>query len=126
MTIAELSQSLAEHRITSRELVERALAAIRNPSGEGARTFISVHENEALAAADRVDAARRGGANLPVLAGIPISIKDLFDEAGVVTLGGSTVLSGSAPAKRDSTVVERLRAAGAVIIGRTNLTEFAY
>lgn len=55
------------------------------------------HEKEALAAADRVDAERRRGAKLPALAGIPISIKDLFDEAGVVTLGGSTVLIGSPP-----------------------------
>src|SRR4029079_11931702 len=63
---------------------------------------------------------------LPALAGIPISIKDLFDETNVVTLGGSKLLAGSPPATRDSTVVERLRAAGAAIIGRTNLTEFAY
>ena len=73
-----------------------------------------------------MDAQRRGGAKLPALAGIPISIKDLFDEAGVVTLGGSKVLVGTPPATRDSTVVERLRKAGAVIVGRTNLVEFAY
>jgi aspartyl-tRNA(Asn)/glutamyl-tRNA(Gln) amidotransferase subunit A len=126
MTITGLSRFLAEQKITSRQLVEQALAAIKDPSGEGARTFILVHENEALAEADRVDAARRSGATLPALAGIPISIKDLFDEEGAVTLGGSTVLVGTAAATRDSTVVERLRNAGAVIIGRTNLTEFAY
>ena len=60
------------------------------------------------------------------LAGIPISIKDLFDEAGVTTLGGSTALVGTPAASHDSTVVERLKKAGAVIIGRTNLTEFAF
>ena len=126
MTIVELSRSLADRKITSRQLVEQSLAAIRDPHGEGARTFLLVHENEALAAADRVDAQRRSGAELPALAGIPISIKDLFDEAGVVTLGGSKVLIGTPAAKRDSTVVERLRQAGAVIVGRTNMTEFAY
>ena len=126
MTIAELSRSLADSKITSRQLVEQSLAAIRDPQGEGARTFLLVHENEALAAADRVDAQRRSGARFPALAGIPISIKDLFDEAGVTTLGGSKVLVGAAAATRDSTVVERLRKAGAVIVGRTNLTEFAY
>jgi aspartyl-tRNA(Asn)/glutamyl-tRNA(Gln) amidotransferase subunit A len=126
MTLVELSRLLASRKITSRELVEQSLAAIKDPRGEGARTFLVVHENEALAAAGRVDAQRRGGATLHALAGIPISIKDLFDEAGVVTLGGSTVLIGTPPATRDSTVVERLRNAGAVIIGRTNLTEFAY
>ena len=126
MTIVELTQLLASRRITSRQLVEQSLAAIRNPEGEGARTFLLVHESDALAAADRVDAQRRGGAKLHALAGIPISIKDLFDEANVVTLGGSRVLVGTPPATRDSTVVERLRKTGAVIIGRTNLTEFAY
>jgi aspartyl-tRNA(Asn)/glutamyl-tRNA(Gln) amidotransferase subunit A len=121
-----LSHLLADGKITSRQLVEQSLAAIKDPRGEGARTMIAVHESEALAAADRWDARRRSGEQLPTLAGIPISIKDLFDEAGVVTLGGSKVMVGTAPAARDSTVVERLRNAGAVIVGRTNLTEFAY
>jgi aspartyl-tRNA(Asn)/glutamyl-tRNA(Gln) amidotransferase subunit A len=126
MTIAELSREFADRKITGRQLIEQALAAIQDPSGEGARTFIRVHETEALAEADRVDSARRAGVKPEALAGIPISIKDLFDEEGVVTLGGSKVLVGSAPATRDSIVVERLRKAGALIIGRTNLTEFAY
>ncbi len=126
MTLVELSRLLSRGNLTSRQLVEQSLAAINDPEGEGARTFLVVHEQEALAAADRIDAQRRGGANLPALAGIPISIKDLFDEAGVVTLGGSKVLAGTPQATRDSTVVERLRNAGAVIIGRTNLTEFAF
>jgi aspartyl-tRNA(Asn)/glutamyl-tRNA(Gln) amidotransferase subunit A len=126
MTIVRLSELLASSEITSRELVQQALAAIKNPEGEGSRAFLSVHESEALAAADRVDAQRRGGAKLHALAGIPISIKDLFDEAGVTTLGGSKVLVGAPSATRDSTVVERLKAVGAVIIGRTNLAEFAY
>src|SRR5262245_31952905 len=126
MTIAELGALLETRKVTSRQLVEQSLAAIRNPAGEGARTFLLVHEKEALAAADRIDAQRRSGAKLPPLAGIPISIKDLFDEASVVTLAGSKILVGTAPAKRDSTVVERLKKAGAIIVGRTNLTEFAY
>ncbi|HEX3069599.1 MAG TPA: amidase [Thermoanaerobaculia bacterium] len=126
ITILELSRLLSDQKITSRQLVEQSLTAIKDPQGEGARTFLVVHENEALAAADRVDAQRRAGARLHALAGIPISIKDLFDEAGVVTLGGSKVLIGTPPATRDSIVVERLRNAGAIIIGRTNLTEFAF
>jgi aspartyl-tRNA(Asn)/glutamyl-tRNA(Gln) amidotransferase subunit A len=126
MSIVELSHVLASQKITSRQLVEQALAAIKDPQGEGSRTFLRVHESEALAAADLVDARRRGGAKLPALAGIPISIKDLFDEVGVTTLGGSKVLVGAPVATRDSSVVERLKTAGAVIIGRTNLVEFAY
>lgn len=126
MNIVELSRLLADRKITSRQLVEQSLAAINDPQGEGSRVFLLVHEKEALAVADRVDAQRRSGAKMPALAGIPISIKDLFDEAGVVTLGGSTSLVGTPVASRDSTVVERLKKAGAIIIGRTNLTEFAF
>jgi len=125
-TIVELSQLLANGKITSGQLVEQALAAIKDPQGEGPRTFLSVHESQALAAADQVDAQRHDGANLHALAGIPISIKDLFDEAGFTTLGGSRALVGTPAATRNSTVVERLRKAGAVIIGRTNLVEFAF
>jgi aspartyl-tRNA(Asn)/glutamyl-tRNA(Gln) amidotransferase subunit A len=124
--MGELSQRLASRKITSRQLVEQALAAIKEPQGEGSRAFLSVHEAEALAAADRVDAQRCNGANLHALAGIPISIKDLFDEAGFTTLGGSRVRVGTPAATRNSTVVERLRKVGAVIVGRTNLVEFAY
>ena len=121
-----LSHLLASRKLSSRQLVEESLAAIADPAGEGSRAFLAVHAQQALAAADRIDARRRDGAQLPILAGIPISIKDLFDEAGTSTLGGSRALIGTAPAARDSTVVERLKHAGAIIIGRTNLTEFAY
>jgi len=126
MTLRELAHRLSAREITSRQLIEEALAAIKDPRGEGARVFLAVHENEALAAADRVDALRRSGVNPGGLSGIPISIKDLFDEAGVVTLGASKILVGAAPAQRDSTIVQRLKKAGAIIIGRTNMTEFAY
>lgn len=126
LTLLELSQRLGKGTITSRALVEQALAEIRDPNGEGSRAFLAVHADEALAAADLVDARRRSGAKLPWLAGVPISIKDLFDEAGKTTLGGSKILVGTPAAARDCVVVERLRHAGAVIIGRTNMTEFAY
>lgn len=125
-TLLELSRRLASRELSSRQVVEQALAAIDDPAGEGARTFIRVHRDTALAEADRVDAMRATGARLHPLAGIPISIKDLFDEAGVTTLGASRVRIGAPAAERDSTVVQRLRQAGAVIVGRTNLTEFAY
>ena len=126
MTLLDLSRLLAARKVTSRELVERSLAAIEDPNGEGARAFISVHRSAALATADRIDGERQKGARLPVLAGVPISIKDNFDEAGVVTLAGSKVLVTAPGAVSDATSVARLRAAGAVIIGRTNMTEFAY
>jgi aspartyl-tRNA(Asn)/glutamyl-tRNA(Gln) amidotransferase subunit A len=126
MTLLDLSHQLTARKLTSRELVEKSLAAIEDPAGEGTRAFIRVHRATALATADRIDAERKKGAPMPPLAGIPISVKDNFDEAGIVTLAGSKVLADAPVAARDATVVARLRAAGAVIIGRTNMTEFAY
>src|SRR5678815_6100169 len=79
MTIAALSRLLASRKITSRQLVEQSLAAINDPQGEGSRAFLLVHGKAARAAADRVDAQRQAGVQLPALAGIPLSIKDLFD-----------------------------------------------
>ena len=120
------TDGVAHSAASSRELVEQSLRAIDDPQGEGARAFIRVHRESALATADRIDAdARKGAPRLP-LAGIPISIKDNFDEAGVVTLAGSKVLANAPAAEEDAVVVKLLRAAGAVIIGRTNMTEFAY
>ena len=63
---------------------------------------------------------------VPKFAGIPLSIKDLCDEAGCVTKAGSTVLRTATPAIQDASVVARLKAAGFIVIGRTNMTEFAF
>ena len=116
---------LAAGRISSRQLTEQALEAA-SASSEAAATFVQVHAATARASADAIDALRAAAVPLPALAGIPISIKDLFDEAGQVTRAGSGVLADAAPAAADGVVVQRLRAAGAVIVGRTNMTEFAY
>lgn len=125
-SITSLKRSLKKGSVTSRQLVEEALAAINDPNGEGKPSFIKVHAEAALRTADAIDAQRKKGQALPGLAGIPISVKDLFDEAGETTLGGSTVLIGQPAAAHDATVVRRLREAGAIIIGRTNTVEFAY
>jgi aspartyl-tRNA(Asn)/glutamyl-tRNA(Gln) amidotransferase subunit A len=124
-TLGYWRAELDSGRISSRELTEQALAAATG-SSEAQATFLAVHAAAARATANAIDALRAARVPLPPLAGIPISVKDLFDEAGQVTRAGSRVLSGAAPAARDSVVVQRLRAAGAVIIGRTNMTEFAY
>ncbi len=76
MTLSELAHRLSTREVTSRQLVEEALAAIRDSRGEGSRVFLMVHEGEALAAADRADIQRKSGTNVGVLSGIPISIKD--------------------------------------------------
>ena len=96
------------------------------PSGEGARTFIDVDVAAAQKAAKASDELRSVGINLSPLMGIPISVKDLFDVQGQVTRAGSVLLKSHEPAQRDAAIVARLREAGAIIIGRTNMTEFAY
>ncbi|HZT47235.1 MAG TPA: amidase [Hyphomicrobiaceae bacterium] len=124
--LIDLKRQLAAGRTTSRALVEASLSAIADAAGEGARCFLSVYEQTALAEAERVDAARGANLALPPFAGIPISIKDLFDVAGEVTRAGSHVLDTEPPAARDADIVALLRRAGFVIVGKTNMTEFAY
>ena len=113
-------------RTTARKLVEECIAGIADPSGEGQRTFIHVDKDAALEAADAMDHLRKAHAAPSRFAGIPVSIKDLFDIKGQVTRAGSRALEDSAPAEKDAPVVARLRRAGFVVIGRTNMTEFAY
>jgi len=125
-TVLSLAEDLAAGRTSSRALIEAALARIADPSGEGARSFITVYADSARAAADAQDRLRKAGYVASPLAGLPVSIKDLFDVAGERTLAGSTALDDQPPAARDAPVVARLRAAGAVLIGRTNMTEFAF
>jgi len=110
----------------SRALIEEALARINDKSGEGARTFLKVHAEHALAAADFYDRLRASGAAPSRFAGVPVSLKDLFDIRGDVTTAGSVALRDAPPANRDAPAVARLRAAGFVPIGRTNMTEFAF
>lgn len=125
-TLSSLAQDLASGATTSRKLVEACLARIEDPAGEGARAFIRLNADGARAAADGMDALRRAGAAPSPYAGIPIAIKDLADVAGEVTSAGSRALADAPPAERDAPSVARLRRAGFVLIGRANMTEFAY
>jgi aspartyl-tRNA(Asn)/glutamyl-tRNA(Gln) amidotransferase subunit A len=124
--VLSLAADLAAGRTTSRALVEQALAAIADPAGEGARVFVEVDGDNARRAADAQDQLRQAGYVLSPLAGLPVSIKDLFDIRGQRTRAGSTVLNDRPPAAGDAAIVQRLRQAGAVLIGRTNMTEFAF
>ena len=112
--------------MTARERLERALARIADPKGEGERTFLTLYEESAREAADAADRRAQDGAALGPLDGAIASIKDLFDVAGEPTRAGSTILADAAPAKADAPVVRRLREAGAVIVGKTNMSEFAF
>src|SRR5580765_6781673 len=125
-TLATLAADLDAGRTTARKLVEECLARIADPAGEGARTFLHVDKDAAIAAADAMDQLRKAKGAPSRFAGIPVSIKDLFDIKGQVTRAGSRALDDSAPAEADAPVVARLRRAGFVVIGRTNMTEFAY
>ena len=123
--IADIARDLESGETTSRALTEQALERIEDPDGEGPRTFIRVFRDSALAAADASDRLRSAGVVPSPLAGIPVSIKDLCDVAGLTTHAGSVVMRNTPPAREDAPVVARLWAAGAVIMGTTNMTEFA-
>jgi aspartyl-tRNA(Asn)/glutamyl-tRNA(Gln) amidotransferase subunit A len=125
-TLATLADDLESGRTSARKLVEDCIAKIADPSGEGQRIFIHVDKDAAIAAADAMDHLRKAKAAPSRFAGIPVSIKDLFDIKGQVTRAGSRALDDSPPAQADATVVARLRRAGFIVIGRTNMTEFAY
>ncbi|MBL5860228.1 amidase [Serratia fonticola] len=126
LTLVQAVAGLASGEFTSRQLIADALAKIADPQGEGERTFTQVYADWAQQQALAADQRRAAGKPLSPLDGVPISIKDLFDVSGQVTTAGSRVLAGAAVVKKHAAIVERLLQAGAVVIGKTNMTEFAY
>ncbi len=125
-TLIQLADDLAAGRTCSRELVEKAYANIADREAEGGSVFLQLGHSGALARADELDRLRKAGREPSRFAGIPFSVKDLFDIAGQVTTAGSVILKGAAPAERDALAIERIKSAGFVVLGRTNMTEFAY
>ncbi|MGI4812679.1 MAG: amidase [Janthinobacterium lividum] len=123
--LATLAAALAAGILSSRALTERALERIEDTRPALAHVFTHVDAAGARAAADAADALRRAGTQLSPLAGLPVSIKDLFDIAGQVTRAASVALAGVPRAVSDADAVGRLRHAGAVLMGRTNMSEFA-
>ncbi|WP_256751670.1 amidase [Mesorhizobium sp. Mes31] len=108
-----------------RDHLEIILARLAARAGEE-RVFTRIYAEPARAAADASDARKRAGVTLGPLDGTIVSIKDLFDIAGEPTTAGSLMRRTATPAPRDAAIVSRLRQAGAVIIGKTNMTEFAF
>lgn len=125
-TAMELARGLAEERFSAEALAEACLERAADPAGEGARCFIEIDREKVLDQARASDRLRRHGVAVSALAGIPVSVKDLFDVAGERTRAASKALAAAPPAERDAPAIARIRAAGAVLAGRTTMTEFAY
>lgn len=125
-TIAATAETLAMGKTSSLNLAETSLARAADVHGEGKRVFIALSPEKVRAQAAASDALRKHGIVPSPLAGVTVSVKDLWDVQGEVTAAGSKALADSPPAARDAPSIARLRAAGAVFMGRTNMTEFAY
>lgn len=123
-TIPVLKARLARGETSCEALVAGALEAAAAPAA--ASVFTTLYPQAALAAARHADAQRAAGVAQPALAGLPVSIKDLYDVAGETTLAGSVVCRGEPAAPTDAPAVARLRNAGAALLGKTNMTEFAF
>src|ERR1700722_7746810 len=123
LTLAEAASRLRGHQVTSVELTEACLERIDvyNPKLD---SFITVTKPQALAAARQADLEIQAGKYRGPLHGIPFAAKDNIDTAGVKTTGGSALFADRVPVE-DATVIDRLKAAGAVLLGKTNLQEFA-
>ncbi|MBO1739376.1 amidase [Leifsonia sp. TF02-11] len=122
VTLQSIAERLRSAELTSRELVE---SVIRRSDASDLGAVVSLRADEALREADQLDAALRAGVPVGPLAGIPFLVKDLDDVAGMRTSHGSLWFEGAPPSTADSLVVRRLRAAGAIPVGKTNLPEFA-
>ncbi len=124
MSIASLSALLQFGETTPVEIAEQVFDAIeRHPDKS---VFISLTKERAMKEAEASAARYRDGRALGILDGIPIAWKDLFALEGMVTTAGSTVLKKDAPAKADAAVVDLLKQAGMIAVGRTNMSEFAF
>lgn len=122
--IASLAAAVASGRATAVSMVQEALERIARHD-PAINSVVALRAVEALEEAAEVDARVAAGASPGPLAGVPVLVKDLEDVAGMLTTQGSQLFVGSPPAATDSLIPARLRAAGAVIIGKTNLPEFA-
>nr|WP_304656139.1 amidase [Neorhizobium galegae] len=124
MSIAELSALIQMGRVDPVEVTESVLAGIKAYPDKA--VFISLLEDRALAEAQGSSKRVKEGRSLGLLDGIPIAWKDLFDIEGLPTTAGSKVLKKAAPAAKDAAIVDLLKQAGMVAVGRTNMSEFAF
>ena len=125
-TIARQQAAIIAGETTAAALVDDACARAEAPESEGGLVFLRHYGEAARLQAQHADAMRNAGVDLGPLAGMPISIKDLFEVTGETTRAGSIIRRSAEPAAADAAIVRRLKGAGAILVGRTNMTEFAY
>ncbi len=126
LNLSATQLALTQNEVSSCELLDKVYARIKSASLQGSVSFLSTLQDQAYQQAKDFDCERLKGVDLPPLAGIPISVKDNFDIQGQTTTAGSKVLSKETPATNDAPFISQLKQAGAIIVGRTNMTEFAY
>lgn len=125
-TLLEAAAALDSGSQSSVSLTRETLARMDDPAGEGSRVYVRRNDARALKFAEASDMVRAAGHKRTSLEGVTISVKDLFDLEGETTLAGSIALKDAPAAKENAIVVQRLIAAGAVITGTTNMSEFAF
>jgi 1-carboxybiuret hydrolase len=125
MSAADIAKAVSGGRLSAVAATETALARIKQHDGV-LNAFTDVTAERALAKARAVDADIAAGKEVGPLAGVPFAVKNLFDVAGLATRAGSKINRDLAPAKRDATLIERMEAAGAVLVGALNMGEYAY
>ncbi|MDP9899984.1 amidase [Variovorax ginsengisoli] len=123
-TISVLRERIARGETSHEAWVAQALEGASSDAAK--HVFTRLYGDAALAAARHADASQRAGVVLPALSGLPVTIKDLYDVAGETTMAGSVVCDGEPAATADAVAVARLRTVGAAIVGKTNMTEFAF
>src|SRR5437879_1814839 len=122
---SEIAQAVASRKMSALDAVEAALARIKKHDSI-LNAFTDVTADRARAKARAVDAAIASGKSAGSLAGVPFAVKNLFDVKGLSTLAGSKINRDLPPSSRDATLIERLEAAGAILIGALNMGEYAY
>ncbi|AWM04968.2 AtzE family amidohydrolase [Bradyrhizobium amphicarpaeae] len=125
MTAAEIAKAVAGGKMSALDATEAALARIKQHDGI-LNSFTDVTADRARAKARAIDADIAAGKEIGPLAGVPFAVKNLFDVAGLPTRAGSKINRDRAPASRDATLIERMEAAGAVLVGALNMGEYAY
>jgi aspartyl-tRNA(Asn)/glutamyl-tRNA(Gln) amidotransferase subunit A len=124
-TAREIAAAVEAGRTSALSIIEATLARIRSRDPL-LNSFTAIAEQRALVRAQAIDEAVARGEPAPPLAGVPFAVKNLFDIAGLATIAGSKINRDAKPATRDATLIERLEAAGAILVGALNMGEYAY